>query len=93
MSALNINDFSGSVGDTFSLPGGVGVDLRLEAAQPLPSSKVRDGGSFKLEFSGPREPVLPQATYRIRNDDREFDIFIVPISQTADETRYEAIFN
>jgi hypothetical protein len=56
------------------------------------SDSGRAGGSFRLEFVGPPEPVLPQAIYSFANDGTEQDIFIVPVARDANGTRYEAIF-
>jgi hypothetical protein len=92
MRTLALDDFSGATGEAFAVDAGEGsFELTLEAAEPLRPSG-REGGSFRLEFRGPREPVLPQAIYPFRRDDETFDIFIVPIAQDAAGTRYEAIF-
>ena len=49
---------------------------------------------FSLVFEGPAEPLLPQQTYQIANAEiGELDIFLVPIGQDAESTRYEAIFS
>lgn len=56
------------------------------------SDSGRAGGSFRLEFVGPDEPILPQAIYRFAKDGTEQDIFIVPVAQGPNGTRYEAIF-
>jgi hypothetical protein len=66
--------------------------LTLDKAQAL-SDSGREGGSFRLEFVGPGEPVLPQATYRFRRGEEEgHEIFIVPVGRAAGGTRYEAVF-
>ena len=46
-----------------------------------------------LTFTGPREPVLPQATYDVSHADLgDFELFVVPVAQGDAGTVYEAIF-
>ena len=71
--------------------GGVRVELTLEKAAELPSSG-REAGTFRLEFRGPREPVLQQAIYPFRGPGEAFEIFIVPVAREAQGTLYEAVF-
>jgi hypothetical protein len=90
---LTFDDFSGSIGKDFEVAVGEGAQaLRLSSADELPHG-IRDGGSFRLEFSGPVSPILPQAIYAMREGGRDLEIFIVPISAGAAGARYEAIFN
>jgi hypothetical protein len=50
--------------------------------------------SFSLLFEGPVQPLLPQGIYRFDHPGiGDFEIFIVPVGQTAGGTRYEAVFN
>lgn len=94
MEQLNIEDFSGTIGETYEvIAGDVRLALRLADVMRLPPSGIRQGDCFRLELSGPPEPLLPQAIYRLRNKERHFEIFIVPIACTPIECRYEAIFN
>lgn len=65
--------------------------LTLEKSQGL-SDSGREGGSFRLEFLGPADPILPQATYRFAGEGTDHDIFIVPIAKDAGGVRYEAVF-
>lgn len=92
MRELALSDFSNAVGTSFAVDAGdAQVTLTLaEAAELTPS--VRAGGSFRLEFRGPREPLLEQATYRFAGQDGECEIFIVPIAQDQSGMTYEAIF-
>jgi hypothetical protein len=94
MAGLRLEDFSDAVGATWDVDAGGGaVPLRLEVAQPLPRS-IRAEGSFRLEWKGPAEPLLPQAIYRFVRGDAAHDIFIVPVGRTADGgLLYESIFN
>lgn len=50
--------------------------------------------SFSLVFAGPRQPFLPQRTYRLAHERLgTFDLFIVPIGEDQTGFRYEAVFN
>jgi len=93
MRALSRDDFADAVGCTFqvSSESGAGVELTLETAEELPSSG-RSEGSFRLEFRGPREPLLPQAIYSLVRGEARYDVFIVPVGQGDRGTVYEAIF-
>lgn len=92
MELLALDHFTGAVGAAFSVAAGDGqFELTLDSASELPEPGPATG-SFRLEFRGPVQPVLPQATYAFRRAADSFDIFIVPIGQDAAGTRYEAIF-
>ena len=67
------------------------LELALDRVDELPSAG-RAAGSFRLEFLGPSDPVLPQAIYPLRHGEDLFEIFIVPIGREPAGTRYEAIF-
>lgn len=92
MRELTLDHFAPGIGETWEVaaPGGP-VPLVLAAAEPLASSG-RAGGSFRLEFEGPPEPLLPQAIYGFARGGEEDEIFIVPIGLTDDKAVYEAIF-
>jgi hypothetical protein len=92
MGDLSYEDFAGGVGRPFGVRAGEGtVDLKLDKAEPL-SRAVREAGSFRLEFVGPVDPLLPQGTYPFDVAGAEHEIFIVPIARDASGCRYEAIF-
>jgi len=60
---------------------------------PLPPHRLR-AAPFTLILRGPRTPLLAQATYAVRHPRRGMiEIFLVPIGQDADGTRYEVTFN
>lgn len=57
----------------------------LQAGLPAP---------FSVLFRGPAEPVLVQATYRLRHASLgELDLFLVPLGPRDDGIGYEAVFN
>ena len=93
MRILTLADFTPRLGTGFEVAfQGGSLVLRLQSAQELPSMG-RSGGSFRLEFLGPHQPMLPQATYAFRFGDEAVGIFIVPIGPDARGMRYEAVFN
>jgi hypothetical protein len=67
------------------------IELKLDRAEEI-ASAGRSGGSFRLEFLGPSDPLLPQASYPVRVGDDMIDIFMVPIGADRTGARYEAIF-
>ena len=90
MSGLRLVDFvTGTVYDVRAADAI--YPLTLDKGQEL-SDSGREGGSFRLEFLGPADPVLPQATYRFAGEGTDHDIFIVPIARDAGGVRYEAVF-
>jgi hypothetical protein len=90
---LGLADFEGFVGEPFEIVFEDGtIPVVLETVQGLPRS-MREGGAFRLEWRGPGEPLLDQAIYRFRRDERLFDMFIVPVGRDARGALYEAIFN
>ena len=93
MEQLTLADFADAVGAAYSIAADEGaIELILERADALPSWSPQTE-SFRLEFCGPFEPILPQATYSLARDGDAFEIFIVPIARDQAGTRYEAIFN
>jgi len=99
LEALAIDSLPAHVGTGFTLDlanGASSVTLVLESIEPWgpPPPSPRHRQPFTITFRGPVEPLLQQATYRLGHDVLgSLDIFIVPISQTADGTRYEAVFS
>ena len=93
---LELSTFEPCVGDGFRLEFAdhPPVDLTLVEAAPGPWQPAEGPTAFRLEFSGPPDPVLEQRTYRMTHDGLgNLDIFIVPIARTDEKTTYEAIFN
>jgi hypothetical protein len=93
MRALTWDDFADAVGSVYRVAvGEEQFELTLALAAEIESAG-RTGGSFRLEFLGPRDPVLPQAIYRFcRGDEDPAEIFIVPVGRGDRGTLYEAIF-
>ena len=92
MRALTWEEFAGAEGTAYEVAAGEArYQLTLDRAAELPSAG-REGGSFRLEFLGPPEPVLPQAIYPFLKGDEEYEIFIVPVAREPVGIRYEAVF-
>ena len=93
MRELSWDEFANAKGTAYAVDrdGQPSVEMTLEKAAELPSSG-RAAGSFRLEFRGPFEPILPQAIYRFSEGEDSFDIFVVPIGRAEKGTLYEAIF-
>ena len=71
----------------------VKVQLAVESVAPLPAHRLR-AEPFSLMLRGPRTPLLPQATYALRHPRLgTIELFLVPVGQDAEATRYEALFN
>jgi hypothetical protein len=93
MAGLRYEDFSGRIGEGYEIViEEHRVPVSLHAAEELARS-VREEGSFRLEWLGPRDPLLPQATYAFRRgEEEEFEMFIVPVSRDDQGVVYEAVF-
>lgn len=95
--AYELSTYEPHVGGTFLLEFAdhPPVELTLAEAAPGPWQRPEGGKiAFRLEFSGPPDPVLAQATYRMQHAELgELDIFIVPIARDDDAATYEAIIN
>lgn len=89
---LTQSDFEPRLGTSFTVEsGGVTVDLRLAEISALRESG-RPGGSFRLEFHGPMDAVLPQAIYAFDLAGTRHDIFVVPNGPSGGHMLYEALF-
>jgi hypothetical protein len=93
MREIRLDEFEGREGEAFELLIEEGsVPFKLTKVQALRPSG-REAGAFVLEWRGPAEPVLTQAIYTLRQGEDRFEMFIVPLAQDAEGTRYEAVFN
>lgn len=92
MGELTLADFAPCVGEPFEIDAdGAPFVLTLREASSLPPSP-RPGGSFRLEFEGPLQPILQQSIYAFPVGDERHDIFIVPVGPKEGGMRYEAVF-
>jgi Domain of unknown function (DUF6916) len=93
MGGPRLEDFSGGLGKTWEVEREEGaVPLRLGRAQALPRA-MREEGGFRLEWTGPADRPLEQATYRFSRDGAVCEMFIVPVARNGDALVYEAIFS
>jgi hypothetical protein len=89
---LTIDDFRRYRGKEMMVEANGGrLQLRLAQVNELPASG-RQGGSFRLEFHGPLQPILTQGTYAFHVGSERNGIFIVPLGLGTGGMRYEAIF-
>lgn len=74
----------------FELVAGDGrVDLELVDVTESAAPGTERRAQFSIVFSGPPDPILPQAIYGIEHPELgAFDLFLVPI----EAGRYEAVF-
>ncbi len=77
------------------------IQMNSKASLDVQLSKVTGHGlrttlkreAYSLEFKGPLEPILEQRIYQISHTQMgQFEIFIVPVSRSADHIIYEAVF-
>ncbi len=89
---MALEDFAGHLGTAYTVAADDSqFELVLSAAAPLADSG-REGGSFRLEFTGPTQPILPQGIYPFSNADAAYEIFVVPVASDQQGTQYEAVF-
>jgi hypothetical protein len=92
VAGLAFEHFAAAVGRRFEMETGAGAwPVELVMCSPLADSG-REGGSFRLEFRGPADPIVPQGTYLFRGEGEAHEIFVSPIARSEAGTRYEAIF-
>jgi hypothetical protein len=85
-------DFAPHIGTTFTIAGE--VEATLENVQEREADPSAPRQPFNLLFRGPREPLLPQQTYRVEHDRLgTLEIFLVPVGSSDAGTLYEAVFN
>jgi hypothetical protein len=96
---LTYADFVGRVGQEFVLEHGQAGAVVLVLVEATESDQPggtgpdgRERRQFSLLFSGPVTPGLAQATYRLRLDSVEIELFLVPIGPLSDGMGYEAAF-
>lgn len=90
---ISFATFESRVGEVFGFTWeGAAIELTLTEVESSGATPAgRPAGAVR--FDGPREPVLPQATYDVTHPELgEFPLFVVPVGQTAEVTNYEAVF-
>ena len=101
LEALTAGTFEARIGSTFRIvrDEGPALESELEAVEGgggEPAAAARAAGlrePFSIVLRGPAEPLLPQRIYRLEHDELgPLELFLVPIGQDADGTRYEAVF-
>ena len=69
------------------------IEMTVEQVLPLPPHRLR-AEPFSLRLRGPREPLLPQATYGVIHPQLgRIELFLVPLRLDAAGSLYEAVFN
>lgn len=93
MSAPLVPDDFRSLAAPLKLEAPAPVELSVESVEDLPAHRLRPA-PFSLVLRGPRAPLLPQATYALVHPRLgRIEVFLVPLGQDAQGTRYEATFN
>lgn len=100
MQWLTHADFADRVGDGFEVVREDGSPVSLTLVSTTEGTEAGgvgpDGATrlqFSLEFHGPADTPLPQATFRLVNDQiGELDLFLVPLGPQDGSIRYEAAF-
>jgi hypothetical protein len=65
------------------------VDLELVDVTESAAPGAERRAQFSIVFSGPADPILPQAIYRLEHPELgAFELFLVPIAAGS----YEAVF-
>ena len=90
---MSFATFSSQLGRQFRVAAIPEVTLELIEAMQYADSTLQHP-SFSLIFRGPLVPALAQQTLALEGEDAmRYDIFVVPITRTADGMHYQAIFN
>ena len=95
-SILTEAEFSKHVNTKFRVAGEQPLELELETVKGYLGKAHEQQGMerFSAFFSGPRERLLRQAVYVLEHEGMgTFELFLVPIGQDEQGSRYEAVFN
>jgi hypothetical protein len=99
---FTLDTFTPLTGQVFTVDveGMAPLGAVLESVTEIPVSGWRPEEAaehrkpFSLLFLGPPQVVLPQAIYRFEHETiGAFEIFIVPVSRSAEGVRYEVVFS
>lgn len=92
---LRLEHFAERTGERFELrfdDATLELVLGEAAARGSGPGGMRD--PFALLFRGPRDPLLPQANYRLVHPALgEHAVFLVPVGQDDEHSLYEAVFS
>jgi hypothetical protein len=91
----SLKRFSPTIGEIYRIDFGEAgaVELELVEATAVPGGENAEPPPFTMQFRGPAEPVLAQATYQLSHSTLgTLDIFVVPTAADADGASYEAVF-
>jgi len=75
------------------------VTLTISTIEPLRVAEGARSGSamwhnaFRVSLTGPKGTNLPQGTYPVLVNGKQFDLFVVPVLRTTETPVYEAIIN
>ena len=91
---LTKNSFDPHLNTDFEISAGSAGNITAKLVKIDAKEGVATEG-FSLIFKGPKEPVLPQDTLKMKHAQMgEFDLFIGPVlSPEADGVYYEAVFS
>ncbi len=92
---LDKDAFSKQLNSTFRFSASTSttvLDMKLTEVCEGRSTERFD--QFSVLFTGPKEPILEQSTYRTEHAEMgSFELFIVPIQSDDGGTVYEAVFS
>jgi Domain of unknown function (DUF6916) len=96
LDSLGADDFEPHIEDEFVIAGGHGASVAARLVAVTDHGTIGGGtraSQFSVVFRGPREPVLPQAIYRVGHEQMGvLEIFLVPLGPDEDGIGYEAVF-
>jgi hypothetical protein len=94
---LELATFQPHVGQAFDVEAEPEGSLELTLVEASAGPYQPEGETsfaFELMFSGPREPILSQAIYRMTHPELgALDVFIVPLKSDPGGTTYQAVFS
>jgi len=93
LTTMTAEDFSALKGTEFTTVS-LDTEIKLELMEIKKLGQgERSGGAYSLLWQGPTSPILPQATYRIFQEQiGEHDFFLVPVAEKDAGIQYEAVF-
>lgn len=93
---LTEKEFSKHVNTKFRVAVEPPVELELTEVKGYLRKEHEETGMerFSVVFRGPGDRYLEQRTYSFEHEQMgAFELFLVPVSQSQDGLRYEAVFN